>query len=263
MASTVSDRHPIAPRKTFRRGLHYIAGLIGIGLTYFVLAKSGLALALIHPNASAIWPPTGFALAAIVLWGYRVWPAIFLAATIANAGAAGSIGMAIAIATGNTLEALVGAALINAWCNGRDTFSTPNAVAKFAVICFALATPISATVGAASLAIAGRAEGANFANIWLTWWLGDLIGALVVTPVVVLCALSDARAFRRTELTESAAVISLAVAVGFIAFNPLFKQSQHPDVLGFLAVLPLLWAALRRGPRDTAVASFILAGFSI
>jgi hypothetical protein len=90
-----------------------------------------------------------------------------------------------------------------------------------------------------------------------------MIGALVVAPVVVLCALSDARAFRRTELTKSAAVIALAVAVGFIAFNPLFKQSQHLDTLGFLAVLPLLWVALHRGPRDTAIASFILAGFSI
>jgi signal transduction histidine kinase/integral membrane sensor domain MASE1/CheY-like chemotaxis protein len=263
MTLTVSDRHPISARATFRRGLNYIAGLIGIGLAYFVLAKSGLALALINPSASSVWPPTGFALAAIVLWGYRAWPAIFLAAMIANATAAGSIGTAISIATGNSLEALVGAALINAWSNGRDTFSTSNTVAKFAVICVVLATPISATVGTTSLAIAGHAEWANFANIWLTWWLGDMISALVVTPVVVLCALSDARAFRRTELTESAAVISLAVAVGFIAFNPLFKQSEHPDVLGFLAVLPLLWAALRRGPRDTAVASLILAGFSI
>ena len=263
MTSTVSDRHPISPRATFRRGPNYIAGLIGIGLTYFVLAKSGLALALIHPSASPIWPPTGFALAAIVLWGYRAWPAIFLGAMIANAGTTGSIGPAISIATGNSLEALVGAAVINVWSNGRDTFSTPNTVAKFAVICVVLATPISATVGITTLVIAGYAEWANFANIWLTWWLGDMIGALVVTPVVVLCALSDARAFRRTELTKSAAVISLAVAVGFIAFNPLFKQSQHPDTFGFLAVLPLLWAALHRGPRDTAIASFILAGFSI
>ena len=69
MNSTVSDRHPIASRTSFRRGLNYIAGLIGIGLTYFVLAKIGLALALIHPSASTIWPPTGFALAAIVLLG--------------------------------------------------------------------------------------------------------------------------------------------------------------------------------------------------
>src|ERR1700719_5229912 len=263
MTSTVSNRHPIASRTSFRRGLNYIAGLVGIGLTYFVLAKSGLAFALIHPSASIIWPPTGFALAAIVLWGYRAWPAIFLAAMIVNAIPAGSIGTAISIATGNSLEALVGAALINVWSNGRDTFSTPNTVAKFAAICLVFATPISATVGITSLAIAGYAEWANFANIWLTWWLGDMIAALVVTPVVVLCALSDARAFRRSELTETAAVIFLAVAVGFIAFNPLFKQSQHPDAMGFLAVLPLLWAALRCGPRDTAVASFILGGFSI
>jgi len=66
MTLTVSDRYPISPRTTFRRGPNYFAGLIGIGLTYFVLAKSGLALALIHPSASPIWPPTGFALAAIV-----------------------------------------------------------------------------------------------------------------------------------------------------------------------------------------------------
>src|SRR6516162_7946970 len=263
MTSTASDRHPISPRATFRRGPNYIAGLIGIGLTYFVLAKSGLALALIHPSASPIWPPTGFALAAIVLWGYRAWPAIFLGAMMANATTNGSMSTAILIATGNSLEALVGAAVMNVWSNGPDTFSTPNTVAKFAVICVVLATPISATVGITTLVIAGYAEWANFANIWLTWWLGDMIGALVVTPVVVLCALSDARAFRSTELTKSAAVISLAVAVGFIAFNPLFKQSQHPDTLGFLAVLPLLWAALHRGPRDTAIASFILAGFSI
>ena len=180
MTSAVSDRHPSGPRTSFRRGLNYVAGLIGIGLTYLILAKSGLALALIHPSASTIWPPTGFALAAMVLWGYRTWPAIFLAAMIANATAAGSIGTAISIAIGNSLEALVGAALINVWSNGRDTFSASNTVAKFAVICVLLATPISATVGTTSLAIAGYAEWANFATIWLTWWLGDIIGALVV-----------------------------------------------------------------------------------
>src|ERR1700758_1510514 len=147
MTSMTSDRHPVASRASGRRGLSYIAALVGIGLTYFALAKIGLALALIHPSASTIWPPTGFALAALVLWGYRIWPAIFLAAMFANATAAGSIGTAISIATGNSLEALVGAVLINVWSNGRGTFSTPNTVAKFAVICVVFATPISAAVG--------------------------------------------------------------------------------------------------------------------
>src|SRR6516164_6960062 len=92
---------------------------------------------------------------------------------IANASTTVSIGPAISIATGNSLEALVGAAVINVWSNGRNTFSTPNTVAKFAVICVVLPTPISATVGITTLAIAGYAEWANFANIWLTWWSGD------------------------------------------------------------------------------------------
>jgi signal transduction histidine kinase len=126
-----------------------------------------------------------------------------------------------------------------------------------------MATPISATVGITSLTVAGYAEWANFSNIWLTWWLGDTIGALVVTPLVVLWALSDARAFSRGELTKSAGVAALAAIVGFVAFNPNHQIVANPGALSFLAVLPLLWAALRRGPRDTAVASFILAGFSI
>src|SRR5258707_12964000 len=91
MTSTVLGRHPIAPRTTFRRGLNYIAGLIGIGMTYFVLAKIGLALSLINPSASTIWPPPGFPLAAAVRWGHKAWPRIFLAGVIANATAVGSI----------------------------------------------------------------------------------------------------------------------------------------------------------------------------
>jgi len=263
MTSIVSDRNSIAARTRIRRGASYVAGLIGIGLAYFVLAKLGLALSLIHPSASTVWPPTGFAIAALVVWGYRTWPAIFLAAMIANATAAGSLGTAISIATGNSLEALVGAVLINVWSTGRDTFSTSNTVAKFAVICVVMATPISATVGITSLAIAGYAEWANFSSIWLTWWLGDMIGALVVTPLVVLWAQTDARAFSRGELAKSAGVAALAVAVGFVAFSPYDQIVAGPSAWGFLAVLPLLWAALRRGPRDTALASFILAGFSI
>ena len=85
-----------------------IAGQIAIAVIYFAVAKLGLALASIHPNATPIWPPTGFALAAVLLWGYRVWPAIFIAALVTNATTAGSLATSAAIAAGNTLEALVG-----------------------------------------------------------------------------------------------------------------------------------------------------------
>ena len=247
----------------FRRGISYAGGLVAIGVIYFALAKGGLALASIHPSATPIWPPTGVALAAVLLWGYRTWPAIFTAAVIANATTAGSVTTAIAIATGNSLEAVVGAYLINRWSSGCNTFSTPNSVAKFALICFVIATPISASIGLTSLATAGYIERTNFANAWVTWWLGDVTGALVIAPVIVLWASSHYHAFNRNEFLETVGVLATAAAVGLIAFSPLIEQTPSRDPLGFLAILPMLWAALRRGPRDTATVALVLAGITI
>jgi signal transduction histidine kinase/CheY-like chemotaxis protein len=259
----MSDPRSLTPEINFRRGISYAGGLAAIGVIYFALAKGGLALASIHPSATPIWPPTGVALAAVLLWGYRTWPAIFAAAVIANATTAGSVTTAIAIATGNSLEAVVGAYLINRWSRGCNTFSTPNSVAKFALISFVIATPISASIGLTSLATAGYIEWTNFANAWVTWWLGDVAGALVIAPVIVLWASSHYHAFNRNEFLETVGVLATAAAVGLIAFSPLIEQTPSRDPLGFLAILPMLWAALRRGPRDTATVALVLAGITI
>lgn len=259
----MSDLRSLAPEIKFRRGFSYAGGLVAIGVIYFVLAKAGLALASVHPSATPIWPPTGLALAAVLLWGYRTWPAIFIAAVIANATTAGSVATAIAIATGNTLEAVVGAYLINRWSRGRHTFSRPNSVAKFALICIVIATPISASIGLTSLAAAGYIDRTNFANAWVTWWLGDVTGALVIAPVIVLWASSQDHAFNRNDFLETVGVLATAAAVGLIAFSPLIEQTPSRDPLGFLVILPMLWAALRRGPRDTATVALVLAGITV
>ncbi|WMT79680.1 MASE1 domain-containing protein [Bradyrhizobium sp. Ash2021] len=259
----MSDPRSLTPQIDFRRGISYAGGLVAIGAIYFVLAKGGLALASINPSATPIWPPTGVALAAVLLWGYRTWPAIFMAAMIANATTAGSVATAIAIATGNTLEAVVGAYFINRWSSGCNTFSTPNSVAKFVLICVVIATPISASIGLTSLATVGYIERTNFANAWVTWWLGDVTGALVIAPVIVLWASSPYHAFNRKEFLETVGVLATAAAVGLIAFSPLIEQTPSRTPLGFLAILPMLWAALRRGPRDTATVALVLAGITI
>lgn len=263
MTSSSSERPLAMPMGPLYRGAIYVIGLVGVGVTYFVLAKIGLTLASINPSASPIWPPTGFALAAVLLWGYRIWPAIFLAAFIVNATTAGSIETASAIAAGNTLEGLVGAFLINRWSEGRNTFATPIGIARFALVSLAVATPISATIGVASLTLGGYADLEKFWPIWITWWLGDLTGALVIAPVIVLCAMSGARSLDRRELLESGAIFLVACVIGLFAFSPLFVQSPRWDPLGFLAIVPLVWAALRRGQRDTAIAALILSCFAI
>jgi two-component sensor histidine kinase len=241
----------------------YALELAGVAVAYFVVAKLGLTLASINPSATPIWPPTGLALAAVLLWGYRVCPAVFLAALLANATTAGSIYTASLIALGNTLECFVGGYLTNRWSDGRATFDTPAGVTRFALISLLAATPISATIGVGSLAVAGFAETAHVPSIWATWWLGDLAGAVVIAPVIVLWVRGGVRSSSARELQATAAIVATAILVGGVAFSPLVGQSTIKDPLGFLSGVPLLWAALRGRRRDTATVGLILAGFAV
>ena len=239
----------------------YVFELLGIGIAYFVLAKIGLTLASINSSTSAIWPATGFALASVLVWGYRAGPAVLVASFAANVTNVGSIYQATGIALGNTLEALVAAWLINVWCDGRETFATTTGVAKFALVCVS-STTLSATVGIASLIFSGDAPTA-FAMTWMTWWLGDLAGALVIAPFVILWAADDLHSFESTQWGEVGTIVAATIAVGIIAFSPLFDQTSYRDPLGFLALPPLLWAALRRDPRETATVVVILCCFAV
>jgi len=248
----------------------YALELAIIGASYFVLAKAGLTLAAIYSSAVPIWPPAGFALAAVLLRGLRIWPAIFAAAfaigvppDIADARVAASILLSLGVAAGNTLEAIIGGYLINVWSQGRKTFDTAAAVAKFALVGLGPSTMIGAVVGVGSLYLAADVEWGNFVALGAAWWLRDAAGALVITPVVVLWAVADFRGFNLDKVLASGATIVVASAVGLIAFSPLIEQSVNRSALGFLAVLPLLWAALRCGGRDTATAVLILSCFAV
>ena len=240
-----------------------VVALILVGLAYFTLAYLGLRLASIDPSATPIWPPTGLAIAAILLWGNRIAPAIFVAAFLINQLTAGSIFTSLAIAGGNTLEAVIAGYLVRHWAEGEEVFDTPAGIAKFALISLA-ATLVSATIGVSSLTLAGYAEMSSFISVWLTWWLGDLAGALVVTPVVVLWAKSEPASLTPPQITGTGLTYLAAVAVGVMVFGcPVMHHIPVHEALGFLVVLPLLWASLRQGPRDTATVALIISAFAV
>ena len=248
----------------------YCAELLVIGAAYFVLAKAGLLLASIHPSATPVWPPAGLALAAILLRGPRVWPAIFAGSLIANAtndiasaSFDGQLLASLGIAGGNTLEAVVSGYLMTIWSGGARTFDSASATAKFALLCLGPGTVVSAALGVGSLVLAGSAELARFPAIAFTWWLGNVAGALVVTPVVVLWITGRHRPFNFDRFLDSTIVQFAAIAVGLIAFSPLIEQSIIRSALSILAIVPLLGGALRCGPRDTATAAFILSCFAV
>ena len=133
-------------------------------------------------------------------------------------------------------------------------------------ICADLSVPttiISATLGVGSLTLAGYADPSAFASIWMTWWIGDAAGALVFAPFVVLWATIDPQSFGRSQLRATGAVVVAAIAVGVVAYSPLIGQTTYRDALGFLAILPLLWAALRCDQRATATVAVILSCFAL
>ena len=243
----------------WRRG----ATMAGLAVVYFVAAKLGLSLAFVNPSATAVWPPTGIALAAFLILGARVWPAIFLSAFAANVTTAGSIVTSLGIAAGNTVEGLLGAFLVERFAAGRQAFARPRNTFRFALLAAGLSTVVSATIGVASLALGGFARWGEFWHIWLTWWLGDGAGSLVVAPAVLLWAESPRIEWTRRQAVEAAALLACLLLVGFVVFGGPFPNAAKNYPLEFLCIPILLWSAFRFGARETATAILLLAVIAI
>src|ERR1051325_1633305 len=131
-----------------------------LALIYFVAGFFSLKLAFVTPSASPVWPPAGIALAALIVFGYRMWPAIFVGAFFVNLSTAGNFITSIGIAGGNTLEALCGAWLVNRFAGGTQVFERPQNVFKFALAAL-IGTMISPSLGVTTLALGGFAHWAN------------------------------------------------------------------------------------------------------
>ena len=248
-------------------------------------------LAFVHANATAVWPPTGIALAALLVLGYRVWPAIFLGAFLVNittpASVAGSTGLtdhtlaglmdvflgnlsrpgpiatSLGIGAGNTLEGLLGAFLVNRFADGRQAFDHPGTVFKFAILAGVASTVVSATVGVTTLWLGGFEGSANYGAIWLTWWSGDAAGALMVAPLGVLWSAERRPQWSRAKIFEAALVLLVLILVGQMEFGGWLPAGARNYPLSFLSVPPVVWAAFRLGQRETVTVSCLLSAIAI
>ena len=234
--------------------LFELLALFGV---YFITAKLSLLLAFVHASATAVWPPTGIALAAMLLYGSRLWPAIFVGAFVVNMTTAGSVGSSLGIAVGNTLEALLGVWLVRRWAHGRDAFAHAPSIFAFASLA-GLAALVSATLGVGSLALGGHASWERVGEIWLTWWLGNMAGALVVAPVLILWT-TERRRLARAEVAELVLVLASVTLVGSIVFTGLGPAALNRYPIEFLCIPSLVYAAFRFGQREAATSVALLA----
>src|SRR5215475_7993740 len=169
----MTNARNIANRVTFNASAMFrnVAQIIALAGLYFLAARLGLSLASVNASVSPVWPPTGIAIAAVLLFGYRVWPGILLGAFIANALTPVSLVTAVAIAIGNTFEAICAGAVLSR-LSFHKSLDRAKDVFKFVVVA-SICTMVSATIGTTSLCLSHAANWNDFGHLWTTWWLGD------------------------------------------------------------------------------------------
>jgi diguanylate cyclase (GGDEF)-like protein/putative nucleotidyltransferase with HDIG domain len=232
-----------------------VATILAAAAIYFATAKAGFAIAFVHGTVSAVWPPTGVALALLLLGGPRMWPAIFLGEFASDLFNHSPVLACLAFAVGSTCEGLVGY-----WLLRRVRFSPAldrvRDVFALLVLAGMVSTMVSATVATATLLLSHEIGTSGLWSTWHVWWLGDFTGDVIVAPLLLVLASSRLRMPRGWRLAETAAFVVVLVALAAIA---------HSVTLGiaYLVLPVLIWAALRFSQVGAVIANAVLASVGV
>jgi integral membrane sensor domain MASE1/anti-sigma regulatory factor (Ser/Thr protein kinase) len=225
-----------------------------LALVYFASAKVGLDLAFATPSVTAVWPPTGIALAALVLWGRRLWPGVLLGAFLANVTTDVPVYTAAGIAVGNTLEAVVGAWLLDRF-GFRPSLQRLRDIFALIALAAVISTAISATIGVASLSV-GDSLSESAVSTWRVWWLGDMGGDLLVASLIFVLVTHWPYRDVPGGIAEGLVLIGTLVGVALVVFT-------HDAPAAYLTFPIIVWAALRFLQPGASVAAAVLATIAV
>src|SRR5580698_5199628 len=227
-----------------------------VAVAYVIAAKLGFTLAFTTKQVTAVWPPTGIALAALLLWGYRVWPGIWIGAFASNALSSEPLWTAAAIATGNTLAPVFGYFLLQRF--GFDNaLERVRDVLLLALFGAAIAMTVSATTGVIALVLAQIIPWSAFPSVWWVWWAGDAMGVLFVAAPLLAWITS----LQRKERAEGGTFELSALAAGLLGASFVSFLSNVP--LRFSVYPFIIWTALRFRQRETTTVIAVVSVLAI
>jgi diguanylate cyclase (GGDEF)-like protein len=235
---------------------------VAVVAAYFAVGLIALDLGFVNRAVAPIWPSAGIALGALVMFGYRLWPSVLIGGFLLYLTVLHSLPAALAIAGGNTAEGLLAAYLVNRFAGGRSAFQNPQNTLRFAAVIALASTTVSASCGAAALALGGFAAWSDYGVIWMTWCLGNLSGTVLMAPCVMLWGAGAWSTWRPRKALEAAAVLVAVVIVGLVVFCDI-PATTHALPLEFLCVPVMVWAAFRLGRREAAAALVALTVIGI
>jgi signal transduction histidine kinase len=243
----------------------FIRNLI-LAAIYFAAAKIGLSLDPVSGFASLVWPPTGIALAATFIYGYKVLPGIFIGAFLANFTTGASMPVSAGIGFGNTLESVVGVYLLRTFANFNYSLETIKDVLGLLVFAALASTVFSSTIGTTCLLLGGVIPNEKFIETWSAWWFGDMLGDLVIAPLIFVWYSKAKTFFIRLDILktiETLFLFSLLILVFIFVFFGQFGISNITLPYTYLVFSPLILIALRLGQLGTVSSIFLLSIFSI
>lgn len=215
--------------------MNLIIKIISVTLAYYLFGKLGSFFSIPPHAATVIWPASGLALAVLLVFGFRLWPGILLGALIFNFHHSTDISLqslllALAIATGSLLSALLGACLCKKYVRFPNALVETSDLLKILFYGGIIACVISATVGTSSLYLAGLLESDQFTQHWFIWWVGDFLGVISFAPLVMLVL---TKADEKTSVSfHRKWVVCLSFFVVFAAVSTLFflaKKYEERD----------------------------------
>lgn len=221
-----------------RRVLVGGAQILVVAIAYYLAAKLGLRLAVVSEQVTPLWPPTGIALACLLLRGIGCWPGIAVGAFLANVTMGPSLPAVVAITAGNTLAPVCACLLLTRVGFNVDLKRLRDVLALISLAAFA-SMLISATVGAAALVLGGVVPAGDFWSTWSVWWTGDAMGVLVVAPVAFIAATRRGR--WRAPPARWLEAVALMVGGTALALAVTWSSAN----LLFLIFPMLIWAAVR------------------
>lgn len=236
-----------------------------LAIVYLIAAHAGLMMDAVAGFATLVWPPSGLALAALLLFGAGLWPGVLVGAFVANLLAGAPIPVALGIGVGNTLEAVLAVYALRRIPDFQVTLERVADVIGLIVLAAGLSTMVSATIGVTSLYVGGIISSAQLGETWRAWWLGDLIGDLLVAPILLVWASGSRRLGEPKRLLEALALGVSVIAASLLIFG---GPAGSPTATGKFAqaymFFPLLiWAALRFGQRGAVSTAFIVSVVAI
>ena len=228
-----------------------------VAVAYFAASRLGPSLVSTNASVSALWAPAGIALAAVLVWGYRMWPAIWVAAFLAAFTHAPHLGVDLGIATGSTLAALCGAYLLNR-VEFRHDIDRIRDVLALTVLAALVSTIVGATIGVLSLRLGGLVSVGDLWPTWRLWWLRDACSVLVVASTVLVLSVQRIRHLDPWRLVEAAVLAALLVGATLAAYLP------SPTVIFPHVTFPLLfWASLRFRQLGAVLGSLMIAVLAV